>query len=114
MGSEPFSTDRRGSGTEQPQVPLSLFAGNLWKRAPTPYASDVPYAFPADLAEQVAARWTTFVSRHDRPAPPLPGPADLRLILETAFLASLTREEGRDVRFVLCCAPGLEIPREGV
>jgi hypothetical protein len=73
----------------------------------------MPYAFPADLAEQVVARWYTFVSRHERPAPPLPSPEDLRHILETAFLASLTREEGRELRFVLCCAPGIDVPRDG-
>ncbi len=72
------------------------------------------YAFPADLADQVVARWNTFVSRHDRPAPPLPPPDDLRYILETAFLASFTREEGRSLTFVLCCAPEIDVPRDGV
>jgi hypothetical protein len=73
----------------------------------------LPYAFPADLAEQVIARWHTFVSRHDSPAPPLPAAGHLRHILETAFLASLEREEGRDLRFVLCCAPEITVPRDG-
>ncbi|HEX5214785.1 MAG TPA: hypothetical protein VFV98_04950 [Vicinamibacterales bacterium] len=73
----------------------------------------MPYAFPADLAEQVIARWHTFVSRHDSPAPPLPAAGHLRHILETAFLASLEREEGRDLRFVLCCAPEITVPRDG-
>jgi len=71
------------------------------------------YAFPADLARQVIDRWNTFVSRHDSPAPPLPGPRHLQHILETAFFASLEREEGRDLRFVLCCTPGLEVKRDG-
>jgi hypothetical protein len=71
------------------------------------------YSFPTDLAGQVIERWNTFVSRHDRPAPPLPAAADLRHILETAFFASLTREEGRDLRFVLCCAPDLDVRRDG-
>jgi hypothetical protein len=71
------------------------------------------YAFPDDLAEQVVARWQTFVARHDRPAPPLPTPLQLRFILETAFFASLAREEDRELRFVLCCAPSMAIPREG-
>lgn len=72
------------------------------------------YAFPSDLAEQVIARWQTFVARHDSPAPPLPPLGQLRHILETAFFASLCREEGRELRFVLCCAPSIEVPREGV
>ncbi|MEZ5316133.1 MAG: hypothetical protein R2752_01915 [Vicinamibacterales bacterium] len=71
------------------------------------------YAFPTHLAGQVTERWNTFVSRHDRPAPPLPAPDDLRHILETAFFASLEREEDRELRFVLCCAPDLEVPRDG-
>lgn len=71
------------------------------------------YAFPSDLANQVIERWNTFVSRHDSPAPPLPPAPELRHILETAFFTSLAREEGRDLRFVLCCAPDLEVGRDG-
>jgi Probable sensor domain DACNV len=71
------------------------------------------YAFPADLARQVIDRWNTFVSRHDSPAPPLPRPRHLQHILETAFFASLEREEGRDLRFVLCCTPTLEVRSDG-
>ena len=70
------------------------------------------YAFPQDLTEQVIARWQTFVARHDRPAPPLPPAGTLRYILETAFFASFAREEGRDLRFVLCCAPTTVVPRD--
>lgn len=71
------------------------------------------YAFPSDLADQVVDRWHTFVTRHDQPAPPLPSAGCLRAILETAFFASFAREEGRDLRFVLCCAPTTVIPRDG-
>ncbi|HWB31186.1 MAG TPA: hypothetical protein VG736_11840 [Vicinamibacterales bacterium] len=71
------------------------------------------YAFPNDLAEQVIARWQTFVARHDRPAPPLPSPECLRYILETAFFASFAREEDRELRFVLCCVPAMTVPRDG-
>lgn len=71
------------------------------------------YAFPADLTTQVLDRWHQFVSRHDHPAPPLPTPADLRHILETAFFASLEREEGRALQFMLCCAPDLVVRRDG-
>jgi hypothetical protein len=71
------------------------------------------YAFPSDLASQVQGRWTTFVARHDRPAPPLPSVEQLRYVLETAFLASFAREEGRNLRFALCCAPTAAVPCEG-
>lgn len=72
------------------------------------------YAFPEDLATQVLERWETFVARHESPVPPMPVEADLRHILATAFFASLEREEGRNLRFVLCCAPGVEILRDGL
>jgi len=71
------------------------------------------YAFPSDLGEQVIERWHTFVSRHDSPAPPLPSPPVLQHVLETAFFASSLREEGRDLRFVLCCSTGLDVRRDG-
>lgn len=71
------------------------------------------YAFPEHLTNQVFDRWRTFVSRHASPAPPLPGPRALRHLLETAFFASLEREEGRDLRFTLVCSPTLEIVRDG-
>jgi len=70
------------------------------------------YAFPEELADQVLARWTTFVARHDRPAPPLPSVHELRYILETAFFASFAREEGRSLRFVMCCAASTSVPRD--
>ena len=71
------------------------------------------YAFPADLAEQVMRRWPTFVSRHDSPAPPLPLAPALQHVLETAFFASFLREEGRDLRFLLCCSTSLDVRRDG-
>ena len=71
------------------------------------------YAFPDDLARHVAERWDTFVMRPGT-APPLPSPDALRHILSTAFFASLEREEGRPLRFVLCCSPDMDVLREGL
>ncbi|HUL74815.1 MAG TPA: hypothetical protein VLT86_17010 [Vicinamibacterales bacterium] len=68
------------------------------------------YAFPGTLADEIARRWQTFAPGA---APPLPAPAQLRHLLETAFYASLEREEGRDLHFVLCCTPAAEILRDG-
>jgi hypothetical protein len=68
------------------------------------------FAFPDDLATEVLARWDSFASRQ---APPLPPPEDLRRILATAFFASLEREEGRPLHFVLCCAPDVDVVRDG-
>jgi hypothetical protein len=71
------------------------------------------FAFPADLAHQVIERWDTFASQHGDP-PRLPATADLRRIITAAFFASLEREEGRPLRFVLCCTPGEDIVRDGL
>jgi hypothetical protein len=70
------------------------------------------FASPDDLTRQVIERWETFAARADAP-PPLPAPNDLRRILATAFFASLEREEGRPLRFVLCCAPDVAVLRDG-
>ena len=72
----------------------------------------MPYAFPGDLADEVATRWHA-LAPHDRSAA-LPCPAHLRHVLETSFFASLEREEGRSLRFVLCCAPDLTVLRDGL
>ena len=70
------------------------------------------FAFPDDLARHVSERWESFASRTAQP-PPLPAWDDLRHILATAFFASLEREEGRPVRFVLCCSPDVDVLRDG-
>ena len=51
--------------------------------------------------------------RHGAP-PPLPAPEHLRQILSAAFFASLEREEGRPLKFVLCCAPDMDAVRDGL
>ena len=71
------------------------------------------YAFPDQLTDQVIERWHTLAARHDVP-PPLPRLSQLRYILSTAFFASLVREEKRDLRFLLCCAPDLDVLRDGL
>ncbi|HEX7778516.1 MAG TPA: hypothetical protein VF424_04725 [Vicinamibacterales bacterium] len=71
------------------------------------------YVFPADLADQVAERWHTVAARNEGRVPALPRPEDLRHVLATAFFASFEREEGRNLRFVLCCSPDLEVRRDG-
>lgn len=71
------------------------------------------YSFPSALARLVTMRWHTFVTRVGNNAPSLPEGRTLRHILETAFFASLEREEGRALRFVLCCSPKIPIEREG-
>jgi hypothetical protein len=72
------------------------------------------YAFPADLADEITTRWKTLAEHHRGHAPALPRPAQLRHILETAFFASLEREEGRNLHFVLCCAPDITVLRDGL
>jgi hypothetical protein len=69
------------------------------------------YVFPADLADEIRARWQSYAAHQAAPA--LPPPAPLRHILETAFFASFEREEGRAPRFVLCCSSSPSVPRDG-
>lgn len=69
------------------------------------------YIFPADLADEITARWQSYAAHQS--APPLPPPAQLRHVLETAFFASFEREEGRPPRFVICCGVGDDVMRDG-
>ena len=64
----------------------------------------MPHAFPADLADDVIARWATQVVGVFR-RPPLPSRNQLRTLLEVAYLAALETDEGRTVRLMLCCTP---------
>ena len=59
-----------------------------------------------------SARALGFVGRAARRRR-LPDAEDLRRILSAAFFASLEREEGRPLRFVLCCAPAWTVVRDG-
>ena len=74
----------------------------------------MPYAFPTDLAAEITARWQTLAEHSESGVPPLPPPAQLQHVLETAFFASLEREEGRDLHFVLCCGPDVTVLRDGL
>ena len=68
------------------------------------------YVSPNELAYEVRARWE---SGHGEP-PELPDGDNLRRILTAAFVASLEREEGRPLRFVLCCAPASTDVKDGL
>ena len=68
------------------------------------------YVSPNELAYEVRARWE---SGHGEP-PELPDGDNLRRILTAAFVASLEREEGRALRFVLCCAPASSELKDGL
>jgi hypothetical protein len=72
------------------------------------------YVFPDDLAARVTERWHAIAARHEGRVPELPRPADLKHVLATAFFASFEREEGRNLRFMLCCSPDLEVTRDGL
>jgi hypothetical protein len=39
--------------------------------------------------------------------------SSLQHILETAFFASLEREDGHNLKFLLCCVPSIEVRRDG-
>lgn len=68
----------------------------------------MPHAFPADLADDVIARWTTQVVGVFR-RPPLPSRSQLRTLLEVAYLAGLETDEGRPVALMICCTPEADV-----
>jgi len=69
------------------------------------------YVSPNELAYEVRARWES--GQHGDP-PELPDADNLRKLLTAAFVASLEREEGRPLRFVLCCAPASSPVKDGL
>lgn len=66
------------------------------------------HAFPADLVEEVLARWaaTPAPPLYERPA--LPPRAQLQALFEVAYLASLETDEGRPVRVAIVCTPEVQ------
>jgi len=71
------------------------------------------YVSPNELAYEVRARWDSLSGEHGEP-PELPDADNLRKLLTAAFVASLEREEGRPLRFVLCCAPAASDVKDGL
>ena len=71
------------------------------------------FVSPNELAHEVRARWDSLSVQHGAP-PELPDADNLRRILTAAFVASLEREEGRPLRFVLCCAPAAGVVKDGL
>lgn len=69
-------------------------------------------AFPGELVAEIQALWAE-IEANGEPAPALPPPAVLRHLVETAFWASLLTEEGRALRFALCCSPRDVVVRRG-
>jgi hypothetical protein len=69
------------------------------------------FAFPDDFATEVLARWDSFCL--DARAPPLPPPRICVAFWRTAFFASLEREEGRPLHFVLLLSPDVDVVRDG-
>ena len=70
------------------------------------------YSFPAELAELVIDRWHSYVSRGETRPPQIPRLSQLRWIFETIFLASLEREEGRELMFTVCCVSSRAVLRD--
>lgn len=60
------------------------------------------HMFPGDLAKQVQEGWGNFVAGDYTP-PSLPTPSQLEEILEVAYLVGLETDEGRALRFMVCC-----------
>jgi len=60
--------------------------------------------FPSTLARQVHTRWKSFVIG-DYIHPPLPGLRQFQSLLKVAYIGSMETEEGRSLRFTICCTP---------
>ena len=73
----------------------------------------IDYVSPNELAHEIRARWDSLSVQFGAP-PELPDADNLRRILTAAFVASLEREEGRPLRFVLCCAPASTVVKDGL
>lgn len=67
------------------------------------------YHFPADLAGQVASIWDGYLEGVAFSRPPLPAPAQLRQLMDVVYLAGMEREEGRTLRFMVCCTPAAAV-----
>ncbi len=60
--------------------------------------------YPSDLARLVCTHWSNLIGGEYIP-PPLPPPTQVRAVVDKCFLASLEQEEGRPLRFRVCCVP---------
>lgn len=60
------------------------------------------HMFPGDLAKQVHEDWGRFVGG-DYIAPVVPTPSQLKEILEVVYLVGLETDEGRVLKFMVCC-----------
>ncbi|MDB5100615.1 MAG: hypothetical protein JWM80_5036 [Cyanobacteria bacterium RYN_339] len=58
--------------------------------------------FPSQLVDHLISAWANLAVEGAMP-PRLPGRAQLRRLLEVAYVASLETEEGRPTTFTLCC-----------
>lgn len=59
------------------------------------------YSFPSDFAGILQEVWNNLMAGHYTP-PPLLSPSNLRVFLETMYLASMETDEGRPMRFTAC------------
>jgi hypothetical protein len=67
------------------------------------------YHFPSDLADIVTKRWNTAVVGDRYTPPTLPPYEHLKLLLETAYLSSMEKDESRQLRFALCYTPNTNV-----
>ena len=65
---------------------------------------NLSYSFPSDFARELQEVWDNLVGGQYTP-PPLPNPTDLRILLETIYLASMETDEARPLRLSACVTP---------
>lgn len=62
------------------------------------------YSFPSDFANSLREIWGKLMGGQYSP-PPIPSDLQLRLFLETTYLASMETDEARPIKFTACVTP---------
>lgn len=62
------------------------------------------YSFPSDFANALREIWGKLMGGQYSP-PPIPSDLQLRLFLETTYLASMETDEARPLKFTTCVTP---------
>ncbi len=67
--------------------------------------------FPQHLTRKIIDSWPSLISGSEYDRPPLPPTPLLRRLLEICYLVSLETDEGRQLRFTVCCTPNVDTIR---
>lgn len=66
------------------------------------------FSFPEQLAKYVTEKWNHFVAGDSYSLPLLPSEQQLVSLLETVYFSSMETDEGRPLKFTVCCTPEMD------